>query len=107
MAEGLQILGKRHYQKKTGQFLSIKDLERLRNYLMGNNKHFLLACYIEYYCLIRPKEMSMLKIRDISFKNQTILVSGDISKNRKDAVVTLNKKGYSIDDRFEKSTNIR
>ena len=34
----------------------------------------------------------MLKIRDISFKNQTILVSGDISKNRKDAVVTLNKK---------------
>lgn len=91
MAEGLQVLGKRHYQKNR-TVLSIKDLERLRNYLMGNNKHFLLACYIEYYCLIRPKEMSMLKIRDISFKNQTILVSGDISKNRKDAVVTLNKK---------------
>lgn len=46
MAEGLQVLGKRHYQKNR-TVLSIKDLERLRNYLMGNNKHFLLACYIE------------------------------------------------------------
>ena len=84
-------MGKRHY-KKNRTVLSIKDLERLRIYLIEKNKYFLLACYIEYYCLIRPKEMSMLKIRDISFKNQTILVSGDISKNRKDAIVTLNKK---------------
>lgn len=34
----------------------------------------------------------MLKIRDISFKNQTIMISSDISKNRREAVVTLNKK---------------
>lgn len=90
-AEGLQILGKRHY-KKSRTILSEKDLERLRNYLADKNKYFLLACYIEYYCLIRPKEMSMLKIRDISFKNQTIMISSDISKNRREAVVTLNKK---------------
>ena len=36
--------------------------------------------------------MSKIKIGDISIKHQTIFVSGDIAKNRCDAVVTLNKK---------------
>lgn len=65
------------------------DLIRLHNFLEKENKHFLLACYILHYVLIRPKEMSHIKIGDISVNNQSIFVSGQFSKNRKDGVVTL------------------
>ena len=36
--------------------------------------------------------MSLIKIGDISIKNRTIFISEDNSKNRKSAVVTINKK---------------
>lgn len=69
-----------------------KEMEKLHHYLTATNKYFLLACYFVHYVLIRPKEMSYIKIQDISLKHKTLFISGDISKNRKDAVVTLPKK---------------
>lgn len=62
---------------------------RLRTYLEEKDQHFLLACYILYYCFVRPKEMSDLKLENISVKKGTIFIPGTISKNRKDAVVTI------------------
>lgn len=62
---------------------------QVKNYCEEHNRHFLLACYIEYYCFIRPKEMSYIRIEDISVSRGTIAVSADVSKNRKGAVVTL------------------
>lgn len=62
---------------------------RLRGWLYEHDRHFLLACYILYYCLIRPKEMSMLKLSDVSVMNGTILVRSSVSKNGKDSVVTV------------------
>jgi hypothetical protein len=46
---------------------------------------------MQYYTLIRPGELSHLKIGDISIKNQTVFVSKEFSKNHKDAEVGLNK----------------
>ena len=62
---------------------------RIKEYCLEHNRHFLLACYIEYYCFIRPKEMSYIRIRDISVLMGTITVSAEVSKNRKAAIVTL------------------
>lgn len=90
-AEALSMVGRKAY-KKGRTTIAEKDLKKLHDFLVVNNRYFLLACYIEFYCLIRPKEMSLLKIRDISFKNRTILVRGENAKNRRDAVVTLNEK---------------
>lgn len=64
-------------------------MERLREYLAETDPFFLLACSFHYYTLVRPREMSFIRLRDISIHEQTLFVSGEVSKNHKDAVVTL------------------
>ncbi|MDR1336237.1 MAG: tyrosine-type recombinase/integrase, partial [Tannerella sp.] len=44
---------------------------------------------MDFYCFIRPKEMSRLKIRDFNIKNRTIIIKGEQSKNHRTAAVTL------------------
>ncbi len=67
------------------------DRKRLWAWLEENDRYFLLACQFQYYTLIRPGELSEIKLRDISLKEQTVFVSKDHSKNRRDGVVTLPK----------------
>jgi integrase len=67
-------------------------LHQLSSYLERNNKHYLLAVMMEYYTFIRPTELTKIKIGDISIKNQTVFVSSEISKNRRDGKVALNDK---------------
>ena len=67
-------------------------LEQIHDYLNEHNRYFLLACYMCHYCLIRPKEMSHIRLGDISISKQTIHLHGSITKNRHDAVITLPSK---------------
>ncbi len=83
---------KRNTYTKDREVIPDKDISRLRDYLEKKNKHFMLACYILHYTLIRPKEMSYLKLNDFSLAKQTVLISGKFSKNKKSAVVTLPAK---------------
>ena len=69
-----------------------EHISRLREYLMKNDKDFLLACYFQYYEMIRPIELVQLRLRDIHIKEQTIVVPAAISKNRKTQVIALNDK---------------
>lgn len=64
-------------------------LKDLHDWLQRNNKHFLLACYILHYCLVRPREMSFLKVGDFSVRKQTLHLHGDNTKNHNDAVITV------------------
>lgn len=64
-------------------------LEKIHAYLVKNNKHFLLACYLLHYLFVRPHEIAQLKIEDFSLKAKTLLIHGDVAKNWQDAVVTL------------------
>lgn len=64
-------------------------MKRLSDYLRTNDPFYLLACMVHYYTLLRPKEMSYVRLKDISLKEQTIFISGDHSKNHEDAKVTL------------------
>lgn len=89
--EGISKFSRRLKQKQRS-VISATDVERISVYAREHNPHFLLACYLIYYCFIRPKEMAGLKIGDISVSKQTIHVSGAISKNRRDGVVTLPAK---------------
>ena len=50
---------------------------------------FLLACMMEYYTYIRPNELYRVKVRYVDFKEQTVTIPAEISKNRKTAKVTL------------------
>lgn len=89
--DGIDVLGKRS-RKKTRTVIPDDQLIKLKDYVSQHNKHYLLACYLLYYCFIRPKEMSLIKIGDISIKNRTIFIPEDNSKNRKSAIVTVNVK---------------
>lgn len=65
-------------------------LKKMSAHLKETDKHFLLACYFEYFTFIRPTELSHLKIGDISLKTQTVFVPKEVSKNKRDANVGLN-----------------
>ena len=77
---------------KMREALSEYALKKLSNYLAIHDKRFLLACMMEYYTFIRPTELTKIKIRDISIEQQTVFVSSQISKNRKDGMVALNDR---------------
>nr|WP_306816309.1 site-specific integrase [Bacteroides acidifaciens] len=70
--------------------MSIKDLQKLKDYLEKNNPYFLLLCQFEYYTLIRPDELSNIQLSDIYLKEQKVFIPSSISKNRKDGMVGLN-----------------
>lgn len=89
--DGIKVIGKCGRKKKR-EVISMNDLEQLHTYLEQKNKHYLLACYILYYCFIRPKEMSHLQLSHFSIKRQTVFVPDTVSKNRKDGTITLPAK---------------
>lgn len=71
--------------------LSPEMLKQMTKHLSQTDKPFLLACFMQYFTLIRPGELSHLKLSDISIEKQTVFVSKEFSKNHKDAEVGLNK----------------
>lgn len=79
----------REGEKFREQF-SAEQLQDLRTYLEKHDRRFLLACMFEYYTFIRPEELCSIKIQDISIKGQKVKLSGEFTKNRKNAVVAIN-----------------
>lgn len=77
-------------EQKFRSAITKDDLLRMRDYLEETNKHFLLACRMEYYTFIRPDELSNIRLSDISIKEQKVFISSAISKNRRDGMVGLN-----------------
>lgn len=77
---------------KKRQPLTPQMLQSLRTYLLPRNMIFLLACMMEYYTMIRPTELVHLKISDISLKEQSVFVSAEYSKNKRDGKVGLNEE---------------
>lgn len=72
--------------------LSVEDLHKLKDFLLNQNPYFYLACMMEYYTFIRPDELTGIRIKDLYVKEQKIFVSSQISKNRRDGMVGLNKE---------------
>lgn len=72
--------------------LTPRELKTMRSYLEEKGqKHFLLACLLEYYCFIRPNELCYVRIGDISVRGQSISLSGAFTKNKQDAKVGVNQ----------------
>ena len=86
---GLQMIRGHRKTEKNRTVIPKDAMLKLRSYLEDKDRHFLLACYILYYCFVRPKEMSDLRISSISVKKGTIFIPAAVSKNKKDAVVTV------------------
>ena len=87
----IKSLGKKK-GKKNRTVIKREDMAKLKEYCEKNNPSFLLACYFLYYCFIRPKEMSYIKLEDISVQRSTVFVHHQVSKNKQDGVVTIPDK---------------
>lgn len=96
--DGIAPISKRLY-KKERSVIPLQKVSAISNYCYEHDKHFLLACYLLYYCFIRPVEMVRLKIEDFNLKSGTITIPAECSKNKKRQTVTVPKKvlKYAID----------
>lgn len=85
---GIQCMSKGQQIKERTEVATV-DMRRLHDWLIQNNKPFLLACYFLHYMLIRPGEISKLRLSDISVAKQTVYIDASISKNKKSGSVTI------------------
>ena len=81
---------------KIRQPLPTAMLRQIREHLAAHDRHFLLAVMMEYYCFIRPEELSQLQVGDIDVKRHAIHVRASISKNGKAEMVGLNTAIVSL-----------
>lgn len=73
--------------KKNRRPLTAMECLELERFLTDNGyTNYLAMCYLCYYCCIRPNEISLLKVSDISIKEQCVYISEDIAKNDNSSV---------------------
>lgn len=90
-AEAIQVLGKGKRAPKNRTVLPANVMALVSEYLEKHNMHFYLAAQILYFCMVRPREMTFLKIKHINLEEGTIFIEGKTAKNYHDAVVTIPK----------------
>lgn len=89
--DGFTTFGKKSIKKERSVISSI-DMMRIKKHVAETNKHYLLACYMLFYCFVRPKEISYIRISHISLERQTLFIPDTNSKNRTDGTITLPAK---------------
>ena len=75
--------------KKNRRLLTDDELDRLIDYLQRENVPYLAMCMLCYACFIRPKEIALLRCRDIDLDRQVVHVSAEIAKNDNDSFRTI------------------
>lgn len=85
-SDGISPISKRLY-KKERTVIPVDKVSKITEYCREHDKHFLLACYMLYYCFIRPVEMVRLRIEDFNLKAGTITIPAECSKNKKKQTV--------------------
>ena len=86
--EGLPKKPKRLIKKKRRLFTS-DELERLFSYLRRENPQYLAVTMLCYCCLMRPKEIALLKCGDINPEKQTVHVRSETAKNDRESYRTI------------------
>jgi len=73
-------------KKKQGAKTRIMDIDtadrkRIREYLERNNRAYYCIMMFAFHSLLRPKEISYIKIGDLDLKRQVVVVKGSVAKN--------------------------
>ena len=89
--DGIMPISKRLFSKER-TCIPLEVVGKIADYCKVHERPFLLACYLLYYCFIRPVEMTRLKIKDFNIQSGTVTIPAECSKNRKSQTVTLPKK---------------
>ena len=91
-ADRLKLMGKKVKCDKNRTVIPKDQMIRLSRWCADNNRYYQLACYILYYCFVRPREMSCIQICHLNIYKGTLFIPGVNSKNGKDGTVTLPDK---------------
>lgn len=89
--DGISPINKRLY-KKERECIPLDVVGKIAEYCKEKEPDFLFACYLLYYCFIRPVEMTRLKVRHFDIKECTLKIPAELSKNKKTQTVTIPKK---------------
>ena len=77
---------------KKRMFINDEERKKILEYLLENNRNFCRIMLFSYFTLLRRKEITMIRVKDIDLNRSIVFVSGEISKNRKDNQITLPAK---------------
>ena len=75
--------------KKNRRLLTDEELKKLMEFLAENNREYYIMVLLCYGCFIRPKEIALLKCKDINLEKQVVYVSADIAKNDNESYRTI------------------
>ena len=75
--------------QKQRRLLTDAEIQRLFAFLNTENPEYLAICLLCYCCFMRPKEIVLLKCRDIDLRKQVVHVDASIAKNDHDSFRTI------------------
>lgn len=88
---------KKREKEKVRKYIDTQTRKLIKDYLLKTNqKEFYITCLLCYNCLIRPKEMLMLKSEHIKLEKGIINIPGEISKTHKTRCVTITDELYDL-----------
>ena len=74
---------------KKRRLLNPEELSVLWRFLSKNNPEYMAVCLLCYCCLMRPKEIALLRCGDINLTKHIVCVRGEIAKNDRDSFRTI------------------
>lgn len=87
---------KKKEKEKIRKMLTDEQLSLLFEYLKEHQEWYLFYVYLTFYVFVRPKEISLLKVRDFNLRQKILIIPPEVSKNGKRQVVTLPKKVINL-----------
>ncbi len=75
--------------EKMRETIPVEDRAKIKDYFMKNNVPFYYIMLLCYRCLIRPKEILMLKIKYVDFKNKMLKIPASVAKNHNERTIAL------------------
>ena len=72
--------------------------QTLANYLKEHDRELLLACELVFYSLIRPKEISAIRIEHLHLEENYITIPGDTAKNHHTRRATISDEAKAMID---------
>ncbi len=75
---------------------TIKEMKRIKEYIILNNPAFWAVAGADYYCFIRRTEITKLKMKHFDFERRCIMVGSDIAKDWTDRIVKLPDEYFSF-----------
>ena len=75
--------------RKVRTLIDADTRQAISDYLNEKDKQFLIVLKLVYSALIRPKEITNLKVSDVDFKRKFVCINGSVAKNHKTRCVAL------------------